>query len=200
MPDPSPFTAPTRFDGARDRVALVVPGVGYSPARPLLHFARSVLLQQGWTVQELWWKVPGDFSQFTVDDRVAWVEQQVTQAIDAESGACRLLVGKSLGSLACGIAADQNIPAAWLTPVLTIDHVARSLLRATAPTLLIGGSADELWDSRIAGSLHHDVLEIPSADHALELADDATGSVEVLQHVISRLDRFVGSLGRQTSP
>ncbi|MCX5357907.1 alpha/beta hydrolase [Streptomyces sp. NBC_00124] len=195
MPDPSPFAMPTRFDGAPDRVAVVVPGVGYSPARPLLHFARGVLLQHGWTVQELWWQIPDDFSQFTADDRIAWVERQVSQAIDAESGACRLLVGKSLGSLACGIAAERTIAAAWLTPLLTNDHVARALQRAQAPTLLIGGSADKLWDSRIAKSLRHDVLEVPSADHALELADDATGSVDVLRQVVSRLDRFIGSLG-----
>ncbi|TDC10947.1 alpha/beta hydrolase [Streptomyces sp. 8K308] len=195
MPDPSPVAFPTRFDGARDRVAVVVPGVGYSPARPLLHFARSVLLQHGWTVQEVWWQVPDDFPRFTVDDRIAWVERQVTRAIDAEGGACRLLVGKSLGSLACGISADRDIAAAWLTPVLTIDRVARALQRAKAPTLVIGGSADELWDSRIAASLRH-VLEVPSADHALELAHDAAGSVDVLRRVVSRLDRFIGSLAR----
>lgn len=195
MPDPSPFTVPTRFGGAPDRVAVVVPGVGYSPARPLLHFARGVLLQHGWTVQELWWQVPDDFSRFTVDDRIAWVERQVTQAIDTEAGACRLLVGKSLGSLACGVAADRDIAAAWLTPVLTAGRVARALQRAKAPTLLIGGSADKLWDSRIAESLRHDVLEVPSADHALELADDAAGSVGVLQQAVLRLDRFIGSLG-----
>ncbi|MGW7203050.1 hypothetical protein [Streptomyces sp. NPDC054837] len=73
--------------------------------------------------------------------------------------------------------------------------MARALQRAQAPTLLIGGSADKLWDSRIAESLRHDVLEVPSADHALELADDATGSVDVLRQVVSRLDRFIGSLG-----
>lgn len=195
MPDPSPFAMPTRFDGAPDRVAVVVPGVGYSPARPLLHFARGALLQHGWTVQELWWQIPDGFSQFTPDDRIAWVERQVTQAIDAEAGACRLLVGKSLGSLACGIAAERDIAAAWLTPLLTIDRVARALQRAQAPTLLIGGSADKLWDSRIAESLRHDVLEVPSADHALELADDATGSIDVLRQVVSRLDHFIGSLG-----
>ncbi|MGW0775670.1 alpha/beta hydrolase [Streptomyces sp. NPDC002835] len=196
MPEPSPFAVPTRFDGDPDRVALVVPGVGYSPARPLLHFARDLLVQHGWTVQELWWRVPDDFSQFTVDDRTAWVERQVTQAIEAEAGACRLLVGKSLGSLACGIAADRNIAAAWLTPLLTIGHVVRALQRAEAPTLLVGGSADKLWDSRIAESLRHDVLEVPSADHALELAGDVAGSVDVLRQVVSRLDRFIGTLGR----
>ncbi|MFE1328968.1 hypothetical protein [Streptomyces microflavus] len=47
MSDPSPFAMPTRFDGDPGRVALVVPGVGYSPARPLLHFAREVLRQHG---------------------------------------------------------------------------------------------------------------------------------------------------------
>ncbi|MGH1554473.1 hypothetical protein ACRAWF_28670 [Streptomyces sp. L7] len=40
------------------------------------------------------------------------------------------------------------------------------------------------------------MLEIPGADHSLELAGDARGSVDVLGEVVSRLDRFVGSLGR----
>ncbi|NEE43753.1 alpha/beta hydrolase, partial [Streptomyces sp. SID8455] len=41
-----------------------------------------------------------------------------------------------------------------------------------------------------------DVLEVPSADHGLELPGDAVGSAEVLRQVVSRLDHFVGSLGR----
>ncbi|XUL89594.1 alpha/beta hydrolase [Streptomyces galilaeus] len=191
-----PFAAPTRYDGAPDRVAVVVPGVGYTPAMPLLHFARAVLLQHGWTVQELWWRIPDDFSRFTVEERVAWVEAEVARAVDAEAGACRLVVGKSLGSLGCGVAAERDIAAAWLTPVLTIDQVVRGLRRAQAPTLLVGGDADKLWDSGVAGSVGHEVLEIPGADHSLELAGDARGSVDVLGEVVSRLDRFVGSLGR----
>ncbi|MFE2420553.1 alpha/beta hydrolase [Streptomyces hokutonensis] len=191
-----PFAVPTRHDGAPDRVAVVVPGVGYTPAMPLLHFARAVLLQHGWTVQELWWRIPDDFSRFTVEERIAWVEAEVARAVDAEAGACRLVVGKSLGSLGCGVAAERGIAAAWLTPVLTIDQVVRGLGRAQAPTLLVGGDADKLWDSRVAGSVGHEVLEIPGADHSLELAGDAEGSVDVLRKVVSRLDRFVGSLGR----
>ncbi|MFW3473124.1 alpha/beta hydrolase [Streptomyces microflavus] len=196
MSDPSPFAMPTRFDGDPDRVALVVPGVGYSPARPLLHFAREVLRQHGWTVQELWWHVPDDFARLPVDERIAWVEWQVGRAVSAEEGACRLIVGKSLGSLASGIAADRGIAAAWLTPLLTFDHVVRALRRAQPPTLLVGGTADKLWDAEVAASLHHDVLEVPSADHGLELPDDVVGSAEVLRQVVSRLDHFVGSLGR----
>lgn len=163
---------------------------------PLLHFARAVLLQHGWTVQELWWRIPDDFSRFGVEERIAWVEAEVARAVDAEAGACRLVVGKSLGSLGCGVVAERDIAAAWLTPVLTVDQVVRGLRRAQAPTLLVGGDADKLWDSRVAGSVGHEVLEIPGADHSLELAGDARGSVDVLGEVVSRLDLFVGSLGR----
>ncbi|MFE7590348.1 hypothetical protein ACFU6K_13180 [Kitasatospora sp. NPDC057512] len=91
MPEPSPHAVPTRFDGAPDRVALVIPGVGYTPARPLLHFARSVLLRRGWTVQELWWQLPDEFREFEPEGRTAWVERQVAAAVDAERGACGLI-------------------------------------------------------------------------------------------------------------
>lgn len=194
MPDPAPFAVPTRFEADTGRVALIIPGAGYSPARPLLHFARAVLLQHGWTVQELWWQIPEDFRQLSAEERATWVEGQVGAAVDAEDGACRLLVGKSLGSLAAGFAADRQIPAAWLTPLLTSDQVVRSLERATAPALLVGGTGDELWDVRIARELPHQILEIPSADHALEIPDDAVASAGLLQQVVSRLDRFIGSL------
>ncbi|MET8539748.1 alpha/beta hydrolase [Kitasatospora sp. NPDC004799] len=194
MPDPSPLAVRTRFEGAPDRVALVVPGVAYTPARPLLHFARSVLLRHGWTVQELWWQLPRDFPTFGPERRIAWVEREVAEAVDAERGACRLLIGKSLASLASGVAADRNLAAAWLTPVLTDEPVARALHRAEAPTLLVGGSADKLWDRSIAESTGHEVLEVPAADHGLELPDDPLGSIDVLRQVTARLDHFVAPL------
>ncbi|MBD0673374.1 alpha/beta hydrolase [Streptomyces sp. CBMA156] len=188
------LTFPTRHSGDPGRVALIVPGTGYSPARPLLHFARSVLLGHGWTVQELWWQLPEEFVEFAMGDRIAWVERQVTGAVDAERGACRLLVGKSLASFASAVTADRNLPAAWLTPVLTVDHVARALHRTEAPTLLVGGGADRLWDRPTAHATGHEVLELPGADHGLEHPGDPLGSVDALRQVVARLDGFVASL------
>ncbi len=123
------------------------------------------------------------------------MEAQVAAAVDAEDGSCRLLVGKSLGSLATGLAADRNLPAAWLTPLLHAPLVVRSLARTTAPTLLVGGTGDTHWDSRIAHELPHQVLEIPSADHSMQLPGDAVESAGVLQRVTARLAAFVGPLG-----
>ncbi|MGW2375882.1 alpha/beta hydrolase [Kitasatospora sp. NPDC001683] len=194
MSAPAALGLPTRTDGDPNRVALVIPGTGYSPARPLLHFAGSVLQRHGWTVQELWWQLPDELVELAMGERIAWVERQVAEAVDAERGACRLLVGKSLGCFAAGLAADRQLAAAWLTRVLTLDHVIRALHRTSAPTLLVGGSADELWDRAVADSTGHQVLELPSADHGLELPHDPIGSVDALREVVTRLDGFIGSL------
>ncbi|MGA4838877.1 hypothetical protein [Streptomyces sp. G45] len=136
----------------------------------------------------------GGLPRWAEKDQIAWVEWQVAEAIDAENGACRLLVGKSLGTLACGSAAERSLPAVWLTPLLTSSHVVDSLRRTTAPTLLVGGSADDMWDPQIADSLPHAVHEVPAADHALELPGDVAGSIDVLQRVMSRLDQFLGEI------
>lgn len=190
----SPVSLPTRYDAGRGRVALVAPGVGYSPARPLLHFAREVLLQHGWTVQELWWQPPGNLTGLPVEERIAWVEREVARAIDAEDGACGLLLGKSLGSLSCGLAAARDLPAVWLTPLLTAEGIADSLRAAKAPTLLVGGTADRWWDGPTATATGHQVLEVPFADHSLERPGAPLASLDILRQVLTRLDTYLGTL------
>ncbi len=77
---------PTRWDpdgGPSTRVALIVPGAGYSPAHPLLEFCRQSLSQHGWTVQQLWWDQPP--GEHTVDERAGWVGDQVRSALDADA-------------------------------------------------------------------------------------------------------------------
>jgi hypothetical protein len=59
------------------------------------------------------------------------------------------------------------------------------------PALFVGGTGDTPWDSRTARDLPHKVLEVPSADHALELPDNAVVSVAVLHEVVSAMDRFI---------
>jgi hypothetical protein len=191
MTDPVPFAIPTRFAADPDRVALVIPGMGYSPARPLLHFATAALLQHGWTVQELWWRVPDDLGRLPLAGRASWVAEQVGHAVDAEGGACRLLVGKSLGTFAAALAADRSLPAVWLTPLLTLAEVAEPLRRAAAPALLVGGTRDDLWDGQVAAGLPHEVLEIPAADHSLEMDGDVVGSAAVLGRVVAAVDGFI---------
>jgi pimeloyl-ACP methyl ester carboxylesterase len=198
MSDPIAIASGTRYAGDGERVAVMFPGGDYSPARPLLHFARSMLVQRGWTVQEIWWQLPADLADSDLrgsDPPVEeWVCDRVTAAVDAEGEACKLIVGKSLGSLAAEVAAERTIPAVWLTPLLYNDRVLHALERSRARTLLVGGSADTLWDSAAARRLPHEVLEFQDADHWVELSGDALGSLELLRRVIGSIEDFINRL------
>jgi hypothetical protein len=180
-----------RWNADPDRVAIILPGGGYTPARPLLHFARAILFRHGWTVQELWWTVP---SLRDAAERAAWVATQVSAAVQAESAGTVMLVGKSLGSFAAPVAAARSLPAIWLTPLLVDPFIVTALKAASAPTLLIGASQDRLWDRAVADLLGLPTLEIEGADHGMETDADPVRSAEILCQVTSRMDTFLTEL------
>lgn len=187
------FGGPTRHEADPDRVAVILPGAGYTAARPLLHYARAVLAHHDWSVQEVWWTHPHELDWA---ETIAWVGEQARRALDAETAARPLLVGKSLGSLAAPVAADRGLPAIWLTPLLSRPEVREALGRATAPTLLVGGTADGTWHGDAARALGHPYVEVTGADHGLEQPDDPLKSVENLGVVTAGMSEFLAGLGR----
>lgn len=187
------FGGPTRHEADPDRVAVVLPGAGYTAARPLLHYARAVLASRDWSVQEVWWHPPHELDWA---ETVTWVCDQARRVLDAETAARPLLVGKSLGTLAAAVAAERGLPAIWLTPLLSRPEVREALSRATAPTLLIGGTADGTWHGDVARELDRTFVEIPGADHSLETAGDPLKSVENLGVVTAAISEFMVGLDR----
>ncbi|MET9018562.1 hypothetical protein ABZV93_01120 [Actinopolymorpha sp. NPDC004070] len=180
-----------RFEADPARVAIVLPGGYYTPARPLLHFTGAILHARGWTVQEVWWEPPA------LSDRVAvagWVCDQANAALDREKAERLLLVGKSLGTFAASVAVERNLPAIWLTPLCGEGHVTGALTAATAPTLLVGGTGDPTWNGDLARSTKAEVLEIPGADHGLETEADPVNSADILRQVVATTDGFVARL------
>lgn len=163
-------------DGAP--MAVVLPGVDYTPARPLLHFTRKLLVRRGFAVLELWW----EFDRR--GDPQGWVAAQVEAVADAPA----LVVGKSLGTFAAVHMPD--VPAVWLTPLLQFHPVVAALREPRAPTLVVCGGAD---DATRVDALPPGAVVIPGADHSLEV-DDALSSLDALRQVVERIDEFVGRL------
>jgi pimeloyl-ACP methyl ester carboxylesterase len=106
-----------------------------------------------------------------------------------------LLIAKSLGTNAAALAAERRLPAVWLTPVLTAPWVASALGRATAPFLLVGGTADALWDGGLARRLSPYVLEVEGADHGMQLPDPLIDSIAVLGRVVVEMEEFLDAIG-----
>jgi predicted alpha/beta-hydrolase family hydrolase len=155
--------------------AVIVPGRGYPPQAPLLFFTGIALLQHGWRVEHHWWDPP----PYESDRRTAaWVRREVEGALPTSGNV--LLVGKSLGTWAAPVAAERGLPAVWLTPLLDAPEVVHAISTNPAPQLVVGGTADDLWDSGVARDLASPtctVAEIPGADHALMVHGDSVAGV-----------------------
>jgi hypothetical protein len=103
-----------------------------------------------------------------------------------------VLVGKSLGTYAAELAAERGLPGIWHTPLLTIPHCVAALRRASAPFLLIGGTADTWWDGEVARSLTPHVLEVPDANHGMILLGEPLArSAAVLGRVVTAIEDFL---------
>lgn len=174
-----------------DRVAVLVPGRGYTVDHALFNFVESALRRRGAEVHGIRWQVPESLAASAL---VPWVHREVTEAFDAVDGGAALVVGKSLGSLAAPLVADRGTPAIWLTPLLRqgapVDLVGE-LARASGPMLLVGGTADRSWDGAAARELSPYVCEIPDADHGLWVPGPLANSAHALGVVATAVEQFL---------
>lgn len=170
---------------------VVVPGARFGPAAGLLMYAAAVAEQLEVTVHRHWWsqQPPTPFDPGVV----GWVRDEVSPLLDVVGGR-PLLIAKSLGTNAAALAAERGLPGVWLTPVLTAPWVAAALSRATAPFLLAGGTADAMWDGALARRLSPYVLEVQNADHGMYVPGPLTGSIAVLDQLVTAMQQFLDTI------
>lgn len=165
------------------RVAVVLPGGRFGPHAPLLMYAADAAEARGATPHHVTWAPPYDPAALPLERAEQWVAEQVP--------AGDLLIGKSLGSLGAGVAAERGLPAVWLTPLLTIAPAAAALRRASAPVLLVGGTADPFWDGALAREITPHVLEVEGADHGMYVPGRLARSAEILGRVATAVEDFL---------
>jgi hypothetical protein len=174
------------------RAAVLAPGGGYSTDGPLLMYAGLAVERRGGYARRIVWALPE--SERLADSR-AWVLAQVAAAIDetvaATGASAPVVIGKSLGSLAAPLAADRGLAAVWFTPLLTDEPTVVALRRATAPCLLVGGTADRFWDGPVARSITPHVIEVAGADHGMFVPGELSASAAVLGQVMTAVEQFL---------
>ena len=105
-----------------------------------------------------------------------------------------LVLGKSLGSLVLPWVVQRGWPAIWLTPLLNRPELITALKNITGKTLLVGGTADVTWDSNVAKASGQQVLEMPGADHGLEIPGNPLASIALLSELVETMTLFVKNL------
>jgi pimeloyl-ACP methyl ester carboxylesterase len=171
------------------RRVVLLPGARYPTRAPLLWFAREVAVARGFGVLEVLDEPP------VGEDPFAWVRDRAQRALEHRPTALDVVIGKSLSSDVADIAAERELPAIWLTPLLDRPGILAALARTSRPTLLVGGTADPTWrPDALADNVMLDRLELDGLDHGLQLAGDPQASLAALRKVVKRVDRFLGAL------
>jgi hypothetical protein len=166
------------YDGDPARTAVILPGRMLA-GMPVNAFAQQGLTNAGWRVVQVW-----DEYLDPDEDVHQWVHERLAAAVrHAREARQLLIVGKSLGTLGAPHAAEHGWPGIWLTPLLNDGDSVVTLRRRTAPALLIGGTADPMWNGRVAREITDDVLELDGADHGL-------AKIEHLQQIVDAVAAF----------
>jgi predicted alpha/beta-hydrolase family hydrolase len=160
--------------------------MAYPTRAPVLWFAREAAIALGYSALE----VVGEPIEH--HDQIGWERDCAERAV-AQAGSARVVViGKSLASLLAAEISDRNLPAAWLTPPLTEPAMIQALTRVRSPALLLGGTADPMWQSDVIPdnpALH--VVELPGVDHALQVAGDPYASLDALRQMTEALTAWL---------
>jgi hypothetical protein len=180
-------------DGDPQRCLVVLPGVRYFSQAPLLWYTREAAQAHGWSVLELSERAPAN------EDPFEWLLDRAARALDATEARTVAVAGKSLGSAAAPLAADRELLAVWLTPLLTRPEIVEALNRTSAPTLLVGSPADPSWgDGQRPTGDALEVMELDGLDHSLQVPGDPLASLDVLREVTVGIGSFLDAASART--
>lgn len=176
--------------------AVVLPGIDYTVIHPLLYFASTALVQDGWRVLTVQWDTSGMELPRDADAGAALAEDAwaAARAQLPDGAAPGLLVAKSMGTLATGRALADGVDVVALTPLLVppfAHHYPRT--PAGRRVLAVGGTSDALWDAGAAAEREFEVVEVPGGDHALELAGHWRESLHTNERVTGALIDFAAT-------
>ncbi|MCH9275054.1 hypothetical protein JS533_001990 [Bifidobacterium amazonense] len=189
---------------------LLMPGTGYNCDRPLLYYAATALVENGWYADRL--DVNADLSVtpagriFAMLDGAVdrWLEQVRADAGDGPAPRV-LVVGKSLSTFIQPHVASLGLPMALLTPVFSPADFdpARSVIPVPgdadwrggdAPEPLIcAGTADPLYEPSRARRLSGLIHEYPGANHSIEVPGDWRTSMDYLRDVTAAVAGYAAS-------
>lgn len=201
-------SVPNRFlrhEGPTDLLAVLLPGMGYSNDRPLMHYAGQLVRftsPRGADVLGV------DYAYQAVTD-----EAELRARMAADVGAALVtamaqrreygsvtLIGKSIGTIAMTSVLDRQIVGSssrcvWLTPLLKRGDVRDRVLLHPGPSFIAIGTEDPhfdpawlaQWQSATGGTLA--IAE--GGNHGLSIDRDVLRSIGLLGDVMAKLQEFL---------
>jgi len=187
------------------RLAIVLPGVGYTCQMPLLYYASHAATGLG--MDALWVEYDyirrPEYNALPAAEKIQWlltdVETAMRIGLAQRSYDAITLIGKSLGTVAISrlVSTDSRLASSrivWLTPVLSDDKV-RAQIKTRKKDLIVLGTADHYYDRAYMAELiaanNNEVLLVKGADHSMEIQGNVSESVAILGKVTGSILTFL---------
>ncbi|MBO8178474.1 MAG: alpha/beta hydrolase [Bacillus sp. (in: Bacteria)] len=185
-----PYTL-IRRPAETNRLAVMLPGAGYTTQGPLLYYATGIMVQNGYDVLHVnysYEKSP-DLEEFQQDVRAV-----VNEVLREHTYEQFCFIAKSMGTVVLPMFVNEerfaNASFIWLTPLVTNDLVYDGMLKGIHQSLYIIGDNDPYFHAERIEQFPEAVI-MKGADHSLGTDTSVLQSIDWLKEVMVAIEKWV---------
>lgn len=195
-----------KLEAPSEKLAIVFPGRGYTSQGPLLHYTINLLLENRVNVLSVDYNYMNnpEFNGLEWGEKQEWlfadVEEAFKVAMDNIDSELRILVGKSLGTLAIGHLLDtfsstRKNAAIWHTPLVKMPHLVQQITKHRPQSVFVIGTSDPHYDmdilEQVKTATSGKLIVIEGANHSMEVPSGVEDSLKVMTRIVEGIRQFL---------
>ncbi|MFN7252407.1 MAG: alpha/beta hydrolase [Anaerobacillus sp.] len=182
-----------------NKLAIILPGAGYTTQAPLLHFTTGLLYKKGFDVLHVNYTYNSkELSALSEEDFTNDVQLVIDTVLKNKPYEICYFVAKSIGTIGLSHLLKnpmfKDAKAVWLTPLLQRDDVFNAMNNTNNRGLCIIGDKDRCFIIDRFEELNKNtkltLKVIQGGNHSLELGDEPIESIDILKKVILDINEF----------
>ncbi|MEK6268314.1 MAG: alpha/beta hydrolase [Planococcus sp. (in: firmicutes)] len=197
-----PYTVMLTEDYTK-KLAIFLPGAGYTTKSPLFHFAEEIFLNANYDVLRVNYqytdKAYDEFTMTELNEAIVHdVRLVISQVLKGRNYQDFYLVGKSLGTIAMGTEMLRpefsNAKAVWVTPLLNQEQVLNTMVNSKNEALCFIGDKDRYYSAGafelLKANPNLKSTLLPDINHRLDCQNDPLKSIDALKQIIAGIKEF----------
>ncbi|ANU12023.1 alpha/beta hydrolase [Planococcus antarcticus DSM 14505] len=197
-----PYTVMLTEDYTK-KLAIFLPGAGYTTKSPLFHFAEEIFLDKSYDVLRVNYqytdKAYDEFTMEELDEAIVHdVRLVISEVLKGRNYQDFYLVGKSLGTIAMGAEMERSefneAKAVWVTPLLNRERVLNTMVNTKNAAQCYIGDKDRYYSpgafELLKANPNLELTLLPDINHRLDSATDPLKSIDALKQIIAGIKNF----------